>query len=172
MFHAFDKPAPGVPLGRPDWMALLSRAPLPLLQHALAPHRSPGNTQWLRRPETGLYMVQGRAGGTGARFNLGELTVTRCALRQRHTATGTETVGVAYVLGRHHEQAELAALADALLQTPTGRDALTPTLLDPVREHLARSAAERSARAQSTKVDFLTVAREASGTDELDGEDA
>ena len=35
----------------------------------------------LRGPETGLVMVRGRAGGGGAPFNLGEMTVTRCTVR-------------------------------------------------------------------------------------------
>ena len=61
---------------RQEWMALLARAPLPLLEQALQPLEPSRKTEWLRRPETGLYMVQGRAGGTGGRFNLGEITVT------------------------------------------------------------------------------------------------
>ena len=35
----------------------------------------------LRGPEAGLVMVRGRAGGGGAPFNLGEMTVTRCTVR-------------------------------------------------------------------------------------------
>ena len=33
------------------------------------------------RPGGGLVMVRGRAGGGGAPFNLGEMTVTRCTVR-------------------------------------------------------------------------------------------
>jgi len=51
---------PGTPPAR-YWMALLSRAPLDLLESALAPYAAQA-PQWLRQPETGLYMVQGRAG--------------------------------------------------------------------------------------------------------------
>ncbi|MPN12541.1 Alpha-D-ribose 1-methylphosphonate 5-triphosphate synthase subunit PhnG [bioreactor metagenome] len=150
-------------------MALLARAPLPLLEHALQSYESARKTEWLRRPETGLYMVQGRAGGTGDRFNLGEITVTRCALRRRtHEATDTP-VGVAYVLGRNHRQAELAAVADALLQEPAQQAILTERLLTPVRQHLAHQAAQRQMRAQATKVDFFTVARETGSGD--DGEE-
>lgn len=172
MFHAFDNPAAARPVARAEWMALLARAPLALLQQALQPHRNATATatEWLRRPETGLYMVQGRAGGTGARFNLGEVTVTRCALRHRTTASTPGAVGVAYVLGRHHEQAELAALADALLQTEGHHHDLNQHLLVPLRQHLDRRAAERQARTQSTKVDFLTVAREAAGQDDANEE--
>ena len=38
MFQAFDNPGPGRPLGRAQWMALLARAPLGLLESALHEH--------------------------------------------------------------------------------------------------------------------------------------
>ena len=166
MFHAFDNPGPNRPTPRPEWMALLSRAPLPLLEQALA-EQAGAPLEWLRKPETGLYMVQGRAGGTGERFNLGEITVTRCALR---LGVAGSAVGVAYVMGRNHRQARLAAVADALLQDPAQHDALDAALLQPARQHLALQRARRAARAQSTKVDFFTVARETGASDEGDDE--
>jgi len=169
MFHAFDNPGPNRRTPRADWMALLARAPMDLLEQGLAPHAGLCRTEWLRRPETGLYMVQGRAGGTGERFNLGEVTVTRCALRSLGPDTHHSPVGVAYVMGRQHRQAELAALADALLQQPAHHEALEQTLLQPVRQRLAQQAARHQAQVQSTKVDFFTVAREAGGGDS--GED-
>ncbi len=152
-----DQPAT---TSRQQWMALLARAPTGLLETALGAHGT-RDPQWLRRPETGLVMVQGRAGGTGARFNLGEVTVTRCALRLSGDISHTAAVGVAYILGRSHRQAQLAAVADALLQDPTRQQALEVSLLAPVRRHLARSRAQRQTRAQSTKVEFFTLAREA-----------
>lgn len=165
MFHAFDNTGPNRATTRPQWMALLARSPLPLLEQVLSPHQAQRQQEWLRRPETGLYMVQGRAGGTGERFNLGEMTVTRCALR---VADEGREVGVAYVMGRNHRQAQLAAMADALLQDPAHHEALDAALLQPVRQHLALQQTQRAARAQSTKVDFFTVAREAGTADEGD----
>ena len=162
MFHSFDNAGPNRSTPRPEWMALLARAPVALLESVLADQPAP-TLQWLRRPESGLYMVQGRAGGTGERFNLGEITVTRCALRA-HAGDGAP-VGVAYVKGRNHRQAQLAALADALLQDAGQYDALEQALLGPVRQHLAEQKALRATRASSTTVDFFTVAREA-GTDQ------
>lgn len=169
MFHAFDSDGPNRPITRPDWMALLARTPLALLESAL--HEDAAQApQWLRPPETGLMMVQGRAGGNGERFNLGEVTVTRCALRLKENADDG-AVGVAYVLGRNLRQCELAAVADALLQDPQHQDRLTVTLLSPVRAHLSQRESLRHARAQSTRVDFFTVARE-SGGDADEGDDA
>lgn len=165
MFQAFDSPGAGRPLQRAQWMALLARAPLDLLEPALGGHLA-RPARWLRAPETGLMMVQGRAGGTGERFNLGEVTVTRCALRVQAEG-GEASVGVGYVLGRSQRHVHLAALADALLQDPAQQPALDAALLTPLRRHLADQQARRCARAASTKVDFFTVARE-SGAD--DGE--
>ena len=170
MFHAFD--TAGGPGMRPraDWLALLARAPLTLLDHGLKEFRACRQTEWLRRPETGLYMVQGRVGGTGGRFNLGEVTVTRCALRSVGGQVPDAPVGVAYVLGRDHRRAELAALADALLQEPGLYPLLERTVLAPVAEVLSAQRAAHSAEIQSTRVDFFTLAREAGNPD--DGEDA
>ncbi|GAA4338168.1 hypothetical protein GCM10023165_16670 [Variovorax defluvii] len=99
MLHGFDKHPADRLLDRAQWMALPARAPLPMLESALGKdaERTP---HWLRAPETGLTMVQGRAGGTGERFNLGVVTVTRCALRLGGAPRGEAAIGVAYVLGR------------------------------------------------------------------------
>ncbi|CAM3882463.1 phosphonate C-P lyase system protein PhnG [Paracidovorax anthurii] len=161
MFHAFDNLPPGRSATRAEWMALLARAPADLLAGALG-DRAREEPRWLRPPETGLMMVQGRIGGTGARFNVGEVTVTRCALRR----PGAAPVGVAYVLGRSHRQARLAALADALLQEPGEHAALEAALLQPARRHIAAQRAQQQASAQSTRVDFFTMARESAGGEE------
>ncbi len=172
MLQSFDKPATAPANPRAEWMALLARAPLPLLEQGLADHTQ-STPQWLRRPETGLMMVQGRVGGAGEKFNLGEMTVTRCALRLAPAAANTPDpalkdtpVGVAYVMGRNHRHAQLAAVADALLQIPAEWSVLEQRLLAPLRAHVQAGQTRRHAQAQTTKVDFLTVAREASGVDE------
>jgi alpha-D-ribose 1-methylphosphonate 5-triphosphate synthase subunit PhnG len=144
---------------RRDWMALLARAPLGTLEawlrRASAAGGLPGRT-WLRRPETGLVMVRGRVGGGGERFNLGEMTVTRCALR-----TDSGEMGVAYVPGRSHRKAELAALADALLQSPSWHESVMRRLMKPLRAHVAAEAERMRRKAQATRVEFFTLAREA-----------
>jgi len=142
-------------------MALLARAPVALLEQRLPTHLQNIPRQWLRAPETGLYMVQGRVGGSGARFNLGELTVTRCALRCLADGVTPPPVGVAYVLGRSPRHAELAALIDALVQIERMRTALEQAVLEPLRQHLDDERTRRHAAAQSTRVNFFTLAREA-----------
>ncbi len=108
----------------------------------------------LRAPETGLVMLRGRMGATGAAFNLGEATVTRCAVRLRD---GTE--GHAYVLGRNAAHARLAALCDALLQGPDTGAAVTATVIAPLEAKLHATHLAASTKAAATKVDFFTMVR-------------
>lgn len=139
---------------RQTWMGLLARAPARRLAElwqglGLAPDMT-----WLRRPEIGGVMVQGRMGATGGPFNLGEMTVTRCALRLDPCGT----VGMGYVQGRDAGKAEIAALADACLQTGLAGQVRTGLLAPLATEEAARRAT-RAAKAAATKVDFFTMAR-------------
>ncbi len=106
MTHSAPHPDPE----RRHWMAVRARAEAEAIAALLAPLPAFPAHEKLRPAETGLVMVRGRAGGDGAPFNLGEMTVTRCAVRLG------ETVGHAYVAGRDKRQAELAAVLDAALQ--------------------------------------------------------
>lgn len=138
---------------RRAWMGLLARAPAARLAALWAEAGEAPAHDWLRPPETGAAMVRGRAGGEGAPFNLGEMTVTRCALRLDCGA-----VGHAYVQGRDRRHAEIAALCDALMQTEAaGR--IRATVLDPLEAGMAAAAQARARKAAATKVDFFTLAR-------------
>jgi alpha-D-ribose 1-methylphosphonate 5-triphosphate synthase subunit PhnG len=131
-------------------MAVLARASAEDIA-ALLPPLLPAHER-LRAPETGLVMVRGRAGGDGAPFNLGEMTVTRCAVRLG------DAVGHAYVAGRDKRQAELAALVDAALQDASRHAALMDAVIAPLaaRQQAAREAEARKAAA--TRVEFFTMA--------------
>jgi alpha-D-ribose 1-methylphosphonate 5-triphosphate synthase subunit PhnG len=108
---------------------------------------------WLRPPETGLAMVRARAGGTAERFNLGEMTVTRCAVRVR------AATGVAYVAGRSARHAQLAAVADAMLQAPAERDAIERGLLATLAQAQEERARAQARQAAATRVEFHTLVR-------------
>lgn len=95
-------------------------------------------------------MVRGRMGGCGQPFNLGEMTLTRCVVQ-----LDDDTTGIAYVSGRDRRQAELAALADAMLQN--GR--LPLDALHPLREKQEQQRRDRRAAVAATKVDFFTLVR-------------
>ncbi|MEM7318190.1 MAG: phosphonate C-P lyase system protein PhnG [Pseudomonadota bacterium] len=138
---------------RKIWMGLLARAPegrAVALMDAAALCQAVSE---LRPPEVGTVMIQGRAGGTGAVFNLGEMTVTRCTVK---LACGA--IGHGYVQGRRKSDARSAALIDALMQTKQAK-----TVQDAVLQHLQNEeAAHRAGRAEkaaATKVEFFTMAR-------------
>jgi len=115
-------------------------------------------------------MVQGRAGGTGQRFNLGEVSLTRCVLKPDAQLTRCQQVGVAYVMGSSHRHAQLAAVADALLQEPDVHDHWDQLLLQPISQMLSGQRQNNNSQAQATKVEFFTVAREAGQGFEGEGE--
>lgn len=139
---------------RRDWMGLLARAPADRLADRLAA-LMPDEPQaaYLRPPEIGTVMVRGRIGATGAAFNLGEMTVTRCSLR---LATGE--VGHAHVQGRSRDHARRAALIDALMQTPRASE-VQARILTPLTEAETAARNLRAAKAAATKVEFFTMVR-------------
>lgn len=131
-------------------MGLLARAPadrLAALYPDIAEHAV------LRGPETGAVMVLGRQGGTGAPFNLGEMTVTRCSVR---LPCGKD--GHAYIQGRSKDHARRAAVLDALLQTDA-IDQVNAQVLAPLAEAESEKRTARASRAAATKVEFFTMVR-------------
>lgn len=138
---------------RKDWMGLMAKAPQGRIGSLLAAAVTPPDFTWLRAPEIGSVMVRGRTGGTGAPFNLGEITVTRCTLR---IASGA--VGHAYIQGRRKADAEAAALVDALMQTDAAA-ILRAQVLDPLAQEQTTARQTRAAKAAATKVEFFTMTR-------------
>lgn len=134
-------------------MGLLARAPEGRIADLMGDAGLSDEFEWLRRPETGSVMIRGRAGGTGAAFNLGEMTVTRGSLR-----LPDGVVGHGYVQGRSKSAAEAAALADALLQTDRAADVERAVIL-PLRREETDRRATRARKAAATKVEFFTMVR-------------
>lgn len=135
---------------RRDWMGVLARADAARLADLLP--EVPGHDM-LRPPEVGAVMVRGRVGGTGAPFNLGEMTVTRCVLR---LACGA--VGHAHVQGRDKRHAVRAAVVDALMQTEQAAR-IDAAVLAPLAQAEVARRATRAAKAAATKVEFFTMVR-------------
>ncbi|GAB3918480.1 protein phnG [Microlunatus endophyticus] len=126
--------------------------------------------EYLRGPESGLVMVQGRIGGSGDRFNLGEATVVRATALVRGGGLATECVGTSYVLGSDPDHAGLAAVFQALLADPGQRDLVLQQVIEPLQSRQATVDAGSRAQARATTVNFFTVARENSGGVEEDDE--
>ena len=140
-------------MDRRDWMGLMARAPAEVLDRLWQGLGLTPAYRWLRAPEVGGVMVQGRMGGTGAPFNLGEMTVTRCALTLEDGA-----VGHAYVQGRDKGQATQAALVDALMQGAMAAQ-LRAAVLEPLAAEVQAREDLRAGKAAATKVDFFTLVR-------------
>ncbi|MHA6494605.1 phosphonate C-P lyase system protein PhnG [Pseudomonas borbori] len=136
---------------RQRWMGVLARAGEQL--RAFEPQLKDADYRLIRAPEVGMTLVRGRMGGTGAAFNLGEMSVTRCVVRLADGRTG-----YSYVAGRDKQHAELAALADAHLQGAQQQhwlNRLIGPLADAQRERRAAAAAETA----TTQVEFFTLVR-------------
>ena len=132
-------------------MAVLARADRAVLENYFETAGLPAHTV-MKKPETGTVMVEGRAGGAGRRFNLGEATVTRCIVQVG------ETLGYAYALGHDRRKALLAAVADAMLQNDHAGD-LQSVLIEPLATAQANGRTLASRKAAATKVDFFTLVR-------------
>jgi alpha-D-ribose 1-methylphosphonate 5-triphosphate synthase subunit PhnG len=150
-------PAPTVVEGsweRRRWLSTLAKAPASQVVSAWDELAEPPAYRALRAPEIGMVMVRGRMGGTGDAFNVGEMTVTRAAVRLDAGPTG-----VGYVAGRDRRHAEIAAALDAMMQSP----ALRPAAEAIIRPLAAAQAARRDTaarKAAATRVDFFTMVRE------------
>ena len=138
---------------RKAMMATLADAGLRELQDGLAAIGAVEMTE-MRPAETGLVMLRGRIGGDGAAFNLGEAPVTRAVMR-----LSTGETGFSYILGRDKEKARVAALCDALWQSPGHRDAVDRHILKPVRDRCARARLRTREETAATRVDFFTLVR-------------
>ncbi len=139
---------------RQEWIGLLGSADPLDLETVKKEHAQGVEITHVVKPETGMIMVQAKADGSNSRFNLGEVTVSRCVLEIKKKYMGT-----AWIMGSDLRHAELAALFDALLQDPVTRDKLADILIKQLKikqtaknEHLAQNASE-------TRVEFFTLKR-------------
>ncbi len=136
-------------------LRILARADRATLEAALAALPQQPDWRRLKQPETGLTMVRARAGGAGQRFNLGEMTVSRCVVALNDGGA----MGVGYVQGRDRRRAELVAVFDALSQDAGTAEKIEQLLIAPVEQKLADERRTREAKVAATKVDFFTLVR-------------
>lgn len=140
-------------VARQRWLAVLAHAGAAELAGLAAQQPLP-EYQWLRRPEVGMLMLRGRVGGSGAPFNLAEVTVTRCTLR---SADGH--IGSGQVLGRDRQHATWIARLDAALQESARREALLQAVVEPLARQQAARRDEALRDAAASRVEFFTLVR-------------
>lgn len=138
---------------RPTWLSVLARAEIDRLTQYLSAAPALPEFVRLRGPEVGMTMIRGRMGGSGSLFNLGEMTITRCSIRD---ATGR--IGHGYAIGRDLAQVELVARIDAALQNPVLHEPLIEAVVIPLSNEIAARRAVTEAQAQATEVKFFTLA--------------
>ena len=148
-----DTPFSDVSSLRPRWMAVLARSAQQDLKSFFDQRNGLPDHYIMKAAETGTVMVEGRAGGTGQRFNTGEATVTRCVVRLGNH------MGFSYALGRDKNHALYAAILDALLQDPAHHHVVMDAVIKPLEERQAQARLERSRKAATTKVEFFTLVR-------------
>ncbi|MFB9713715.1 phosphonate C-P lyase system protein PhnG [Arthrobacter methylotrophus] len=145
---------------RQGWMRTLAMASGQELEAAWKAWTPRPTVEAVRGPEEGLVMVRSRIDAAGARFNLGEATVTRATMRLHGGPLTTDVVGSAYVLGSDREHARLAAIFDGLLTDKDQRPRVMAEVIEPLQSAQDERDAASRIDARSTLVDFFTVARE------------
>lgn len=139
---------------RQEWMAALALADEGRLRDAWDSMAARPEYRIVRGPETGLVMVRARSGNVGERFNLGEMTVTRCSV-----GLADGIMGHAFIGGIKPEHACLAAVFDAFMQLPERREDLRRGLIEPLRRERREHLARRHAEVSPSRVDFFTLVR-------------
>lgn len=141
---------------RAEWLRVLARALPGELARRAAPVLADYRFETLRAPEPGLVMVRARIGNSGDRFNLGEATVTRSAVRHR-AADGSVVAGVGHVLGRDEARAECIARLDALLQRDTLHALVWREVIEPLRASREQRDRAEHVRAAASRVRFFAL---------------
>ena len=138
---------------RKSWMSLLATSSQSDLLNLWEQKKIKVNYVWLRTPEIGSIMAQGRMGVTGDKFNIGEVTITRCSLK-----LNCGTIGHSYVQGRSKKKAEISALCDALMQTKMSKE-INKNIIIPLEKIKKDNKDKILSKAEATKVDFFTLVR-------------
>ena len=134
-------------------MDVLARATLAELEDAYATLSEQPTVSPVRGPETGLIMLRGRIGASGAPFNLGEATVSRATIR-----LSTGEIGHGQCLGGDRNKARMIAIFDALAQR-VEHAALVGGLVASVAERLTNEDRQLAEETAATRVDFFTMVR-------------
>lgn len=139
---------------RQHWISVLSHSAFDELASRWHSLDLQPDFRLIRPAEIGLLQLQGRMGASGNPFNIGDGTFTRAVVQ---LAEGP--LGYGYVLGRQREQAELAALLDALLQTRL-HASLMEVVIAPLAALHRQRQGERTRQVATSKVDFFTLRSE------------
>ena len=136
---------------RKQWLQVLVRVPASDLIEASTAFSF--DIVVLKAPEVGLMMTNGRIHSTGQPFHLGEVSLTRCVLKD-----DLGHLGYGHILGRNKAQSRAIALFDLALQRSDSSDQATQ-LLDAWNAEIEEVEAMEAERVEDTRVDFFTMVR-------------
>ncbi len=136
---------------RRDWLATL--VSVPASEVIAASNEFDFSVVILKGPEVGLLMINGRIHSTGRPFHLGEVSLTKCVLRDDQGL-----LGYGHIIGRNKQQAKAIALFDLALQRNDSAEAAL-VRLNAWKEDVAEIDAMESEAVEETRVDFLTMVR-------------
>ncbi|CAG8998636.1 MAG: Alpha-D-ribose 1-methylphosphonate 5-triphosphate synthase subunit PhnG [Candidatus Celerinatantimonas neptuna] len=139
---------------RQKWLAILAKASEETLLKLSESIVSGVDFQIIRAPQVGLTQVQGRMGGSGNPFFLGEVTMTRCVVKGP-----SESVGMGFVAGRSKPKALRVAQLDALLMHADYQSRIHELVLTPLETERQAYEAEKCREYAASKVDFFTLVR-------------
>ena len=134
---------------RAQWLSVLASSPLAALSKQWDGLEQKPDFRWLKKPEHGAILLQGRISSNGAPFNCGEMTVTRCSVQ---LVDGP--LGVAYVPGRSKRHAMIAALLDGLLQTTGPASVRARTIVEMLARANEAEKRASAAKTQESRVSF------------------
>jgi alpha-D-ribose 1-methylphosphonate 5-triphosphate synthase subunit PhnG len=138
---------------RQHWLGVLARATTAAMRTCLESAPALPEYVLLRGPEAGMTMLRGRMGGNGSAFNLGEMTLSRCSVRD-----GGGRVGHGYAAGRDLSQVTLIARLDAILQDDALGEAYQRVVVKPLAAEQTVQRASTEAKAIATEVRFFALA--------------
>lgn len=153
-------------LQRQRWMAILAKAdPIDLEQYLTSLDAIP-DYSLLRGPDIGLVMVQGRMGGTGHPFNVGEMPMSHCVVQLDSIGSSIEESpqskvvhGFGYIAGRSLHHAQLAAIVDGLLQLPDWHRQVWDKVIQPLATIAEAKRVQQRQQTDATQVNFFTLQR-------------
>lgn len=140
--------------GRQRLLSVLAKAPAGELLACWKRTGLDPSVELLRGPEIGLVALQGRAGGTGQPFHVGEVSATRVTVR-----IGTGHVGHAMISGRDSRKAQLVAVIDALAQDPVRAGLIEREIVAPLERLASEADAKLRGETAATRVNFFTMVR-------------
>lgn len=140
--------------GRQRLLSVLAKAPAKELLSCWKQTGLDPSVELLRGPESGLVALQGRAGGTGQPFHVGEVSATRVTVR-----IGSGQVGHAMISGRDSRKAQLIAVIDALAQDPSQAEMIERVIVAPLERLASEADAKLREETAATRVNFFTMVR-------------